>query len=954
MLKKIMLYSMTSGLILLGAFTARCSSAWAWNTWRKGYEDYEMAEGAAIERQFKTSLMLLEKALSSFIEIQRRQPDWNKRIVDERIDLCRRKIDRLKQIIAEEERKSALPPASPEPAIQTAAPLAPVSVRPAPSTAQAPEQELAVYKERLFRALIELDDLKKSINKIGAPSVQTEALQREIAVLKQQNVALSQAAAAAGDAIEIKLQLQVQKKENESLQRQLDALKLNIAREKQQREKELKAEVARQQNIQELALKLEERDKRLAQINAQLERTGTIISKLESQEKANLLANKQLKEALDKKTQEYDAVTKELKERQAAVVTPAVAAPAVAAPAAVDPNAEVVAKEKAAASEKAIAEAEAIAKAATEAKDKAVAQAEEYRKKVENLEKELKAIYTRQDMLIQKSAALARENMQLKSTAEAAPTPGSARVDMFEKLNDKYNLLLKENGQKQSEMNELNKAHAALVSAHSELKKSIEKNSSAPDDATLKELNQKLQKATIDLKKIQDQYAVMSTENQKLLKFQTEYEKLKEQYDKLSEVREKYIKATADLKKIQDQYAVMSTENQKLLKFQTEYEKLKEQYDKLSEVREKYIKATADSAAYKRMQIEYNKKVDELKALKKLEEDNAGLNQQLTIIRQELEKSTAASTEIAKQLNSLKAENTSLKGKIRSLEDASKAVKTESGTAENVPAQSREERIKTVVYLLEAAFNSEQQNDYQSAIWHYRKLLKLAPDNFTANRSLARLLLLMNKDEEAREYFEKAHAINKNSPEVLYGLAELSIRGKSYDTATAFLERANVMDPDSAAGYLLKAKLFSAQNNDSQALAELKKAVEKEAGFKEALMMSANLLAQGDKTREEARQYYQRAISAGAERNRQLEQKLGMEMSGNDTPDKKPASVAFMLKSAQEAMGKKDYISAKWFYEQLLTVQPENAAKWKSELENVARLQKSGDGSVEGAAKSKK
>ena len=77
MLKKIMLYSMTSGLILLGAFTARCSSAWAWNTWRKGYEDYEMAEGAAIERQFKTSLMLLEKALSSFIEIQRRQPDWN-------------------------------------------------------------------------------------------------------------------------------------------------------------------------------------------------------------------------------------------------------------------------------------------------------------------------------------------------------------------------------------------------------------------------------------------------------------------------------------------------------------------------------------------------------------------------------------------------------------------------------------------------------------------------------------------------------------------------------------------------------------------------------------------------------------------------------------------------------------------------------------------------------------
>ncbi|MBN2641366.1 MAG: tetratricopeptide repeat protein, partial [Victivallales bacterium] len=788
------------------------------------------------------------------------------------------------------------------------------------------------------------DDLKKSINKIGAPSVQTEALQREIAVLKQQNAALSQAAASAGDATIFRQQLQAQKKENESLQRQMDALKLNIAREKQQREKELKAEVTRQRNIQELALKLEERDKRLAQINAQLERTGTIISKLESQEKANLLANKQLKEALDKKNQEYDAVAKELKERQTAVT----------APVAVDANAEVVAKEKAAASEKAVADADAIAKAATEAKDKAVAQAEEYRKKVENLEKELKSIYTRQDMLIQKSAALARENMQLKSTAEAAPAPGSARVDMFEKLNDKYNLLLKENSQKQSEINELNKAHAALVSAHAELKKSIKKNSSAPDDATQKELNQKLQKATLDLKKIQDQYSVISTENQKLLKFQTEYEKLKEQYDKLSEVREKYIKVTAELKKIQDQYAVISTENQKLLKFQTEYEKLKEQYDKLSEVREKYIKATADSAAYKRMQIEYSKKVEELKALKKLKEDNTGLNQKLTSIRQELEKSTAASTETSKQLNSLKVENTSLKGKIRSLEDALKAVNTASGTAEKVPAQSREERIKTVVYLLEAAFNSEQQNDYQSAIWHYRKLLKLAPDNFTANRSLARLLLLMNKDEEAREYFEKAHAINKNSPEVLYGLAELSIRGKSYDTATAFLERANVMDPDSAAGFLLKAKLFAAQNNDSQALAELKKAVEKEAGFKEALMMSANLLAQGDKTREEARQYYQRAISAGAERNRQLEEKLGMEMPGNNAPDKKPASVAFMLKSAQEAMNKKDYISAKWFYEQLLTVQPENAAKWKSELENVARLQKSGDGSVEGAAKSKK
>ena len=937
-----MLYSMTSGLILLGAFTAQCSSAWAWNTWRKGYEDYEMAEGAAIEKQLKTSLMLFEKALSGFMEIQRRQPDWNKRIVDERIELCRRKIERLKQMIAEEERRSASPPAI-EPAIQTAIPLAPVipgvspaTVRPAPSTAQASEQELAVYKERLFRALIELDDLKKSTNKTGASSAQTEALQREIAVLKQQNAALSQAAATAVDTTGLKQQLQAQKNENESLGRQFDALKLSVAREKQQREKELQAEAARQRNIQELGLKLEERDKQIAQITAQLERTGTIISKLENQERANQLANKQLKDSLDKKTQEYDAIAKELKEKQAAAPS-----------------------------------------AGAEIKTEVIANEDAYRKKIEHLEAELKSIYTRQDLLIQKSAALSRENMQLKSNiaeksaaetvAIAVPAieaaPSAISQDMFDKLNDKYSLLLKENNQKQSEINELNKAHAAisaelknLAASHAKLESSIEKSTPAPtpapDDAKLKELNQRLQKTNADLKKIQDQYASISTENQKLLKFQTEYEKLKEQYDKLSEVREKYIKATADLKKIQDQYSAISTENQKLTKFQAEYEKLKEQYDKLSEVREKYIKATADAAAYKRMQIEYDKKVEELKALKKLEEDNAGLTQRLTNIQQELEKSTAASTETSKQLDALKTENTSLKGKIRSLEDALRVAKTTSAAPESAPEQSREERMKTVVYLLEAAFNSEQQNDYQSAIWHYRKLLKLAPDNFTANRSLARLLLMMNQDDEAREYFDKAHVINRNSPEVLYGLAELSIRGKAYDAATAFLERANVMDPDAATGYLLRAKLFVAQNNEAQALAELKKAIEKEADFKEALIMSAGLLAQGDKTREEARQYYRRAISVGAERNRQLEEKLGIEASGNDALDKKTTSVAFMLKSARESMDKKDYISAKWFYEQLMTVQPENAAKWKSELENIARLQ-SGGTSVEGALKSK-
>lgn len=63
------------------------------------------------------------------------------------------------------------------------------------------------------------------------------------------------------------------------------------------------------------------------------------------------------------------------------------------------------------------------------------------------------------------------------------------------------------------------------------------------------------------------------------------------------------------------------------------------------------------------------------------------------------------------------------------------------------------------------------KRDIDTAMKYYDQVLAIAPDNYIAVNNIGANLLQMGKVHEGIEYLEKAHAINPNYPNTLYGLA---------------------------------------------------------------------------------------------------------------------------------------------------------------------------------------
>jgi len=141
-----------------------------WDIWRQGFEYYEKGEMKMISGKYAESLPLYQKSLESFQEVRRQNPQWNRNVIEYRMNLCKRRLMTAKRRADDE-----------SDAVKRALNRSQLPVSPATETVQKPVGRSAT----VTAAGRELDrQLKTAIQENNLRKKQIEELQKELARLR--------------------------------------------------------------------------------------------------------------------------------------------------------------------------------------------------------------------------------------------------------------------------------------------------------------------------------------------------------------------------------------------------------------------------------------------------------------------------------------------------------------------------------------------------------------------------------------------------------------------------------------------------------------------------------------------------------------------------------------------------------------------------------------------------
>ena len=94
-----------------------------WDSWRSGYTNFEQGESFRERGNYTESLKYFEKARKNYIAVRTARPDWNQRVIADRLRDCDRQIAELRRLLGE----SAKKPAAPEKKEEVKVPATPVA-----------------------------------------------------------------------------------------------------------------------------------------------------------------------------------------------------------------------------------------------------------------------------------------------------------------------------------------------------------------------------------------------------------------------------------------------------------------------------------------------------------------------------------------------------------------------------------------------------------------------------------------------------------------------------------------------------------------------------------------------------------------------------------------------------------------------------------------------------------
>ncbi|MBR7121786.1 MAG: tetratricopeptide repeat protein [Lentisphaeria bacterium] len=189
-MKPVKIFAVTVIGILISMTVAAAPSPW--DSWRSGYTNFEQGVSLRERGNYTEALNYFTKARQNYLAVRSARPDWNQRVIADRLRDCDRQISELRRLLDESDTaSSSQPQAVQRPATQpprqpAQRPAAQASQRPAQRPVSQPTARPAVADTGYVTvSRAEREELARLRSEVGR--LRTAAQQLESALQKQRN-----------------------------------------------------------------------------------------------------------------------------------------------------------------------------------------------------------------------------------------------------------------------------------------------------------------------------------------------------------------------------------------------------------------------------------------------------------------------------------------------------------------------------------------------------------------------------------------------------------------------------------------------------------------------------------------------------------------------------------------------------------------------------------------------
>lgn len=335
-----------------------------------------------------------------------------------------------------------------------------------------------------------------------------------------------------------------------------------------------------------------------------------------------------------------------------------------------------------------------------------------------------------------------------------------------------------------------------------------------------------------------------------------------------------------------------------------------------SEARNEFIQLKSDTLSWQRdakRLPELEQQLAELASAKKaLEAELIPLRDRSAQLSELEEKLKSAETTLA-TLSPLRDELTALQTANQQLANDLAEAKTKLETVNTSPVQRKELAADEAHKLLTNGMEEEAKGAYEVALWNYRQILDAKPDDINALRRMGSVFLKTGRFEEATLTLQRALSLQPDDLLLCLDLAQACNARKKFGNTLELLTPFLQTNPDHVQlNYQLGVALTGAGRLPEGEM-HLQKALAVEPENAVILQDLALCLASGAEERKsEAADYYRRARDLGAAPMPEVEEKL------QNLLQDQTETIAFLYQAAEEAELAEDFVTAAWFYQELI------------------------------------
>jgi len=181
-------------------------------------------------------------------------------------------------------------------------------------------------------------------------------------------------------------------------------------------------------------------------------------------------------------------------------------------------------------------------------------------------------------------------------------------------------------------------------------------------------------------------------------------------------------------------------------------------------------------------------------------------------------------------------------------------------------------RLEKIHSLLAAAADAEKGRDIEKAIWNFKKVIEMDPENKDALTGLGILLVRRGQDAEGEKILRRAFKKDPDNTQLLVHLGLALARQQKVDLAISCLSRAVALDPQNPEFHKIYAVACRSLGWTDAAETELRRAFKIKPDADAAYNLAVLLATDEPPRYEEAAKWYKKAKKLGAKPDPAMEQ----------------------------------------------------------------------------------